>query len=62
MTNRLAITALMALLVFMPDARPVRAQFSHPQVSEEGSVAAAPAQYRRDRDGRALQEIIRRHI
>jgi hypothetical protein len=48
MPNRLAITALVALLGTMPDAT-VRAQFSRPQASVEDSVAAAAAQYRRKR-------------
>jgi hypothetical protein len=48
MTNRLAITALVALLGTMPDAS-VRAQFSQPHVSEEDS-AAAVARYGPNRD------------
>jgi hypothetical protein len=50
MINRLAITALLALLGSIPDASPVRAQFSRPQASQEGSSAAAAAQYRQNRD------------
>jgi hypothetical protein len=50
MINRLAITALVALLGSIPNPSPVRAQFSEPHASQEGSSAAAVAQYQQQRN------------